>query len=179
MGNRSNLGFGIVEVYFDKGDGAGEHYLGYLKGGTDLNLARKFEDLTADDYGDTPLDIVKVGDDLKITAMLAEPTKENISYAVPEGSYVEGAGGDSKFGAGRKAGYLMSNEEGVLRLHPVKNNPDNYNDDVYVHRAVAIDDLDLGFKNEQRLVKVTWRAMIDETQPEGQKLFRIGDPTIS
>lgn len=173
MRDRTNLRIGEVEVYFN------ETYLGYTKGGVEFTFEREFEDLTVDEYGTTPLDMALTGHNLQIKAMLAEITTANLANAVPEGTYAF-AGSDSKLGLGNKAGHLMSGEEGLLRLHPRKNAGSNRNEDIYIWKAVSVESLEMAFKvDEQRVFEVTWRALVDDSMPDGAKLGSIGDVAIS
>ncbi len=173
MRDRTNLRIGEVEVYFK------ETYLGYTKGGVEFTFEREFEDLTVDEYGTTPLDMALTGNNLQIKAMLAEFTTANLSKAVPEGDY-DTAGNDDKLGLGTKAGYLLSGVEGLLRLHPRKNASANRNEDIYIWKAVSVESLEMAFKvDEQRVFEITWRALVDDSMPDGAKLGSVGDTAIS
>lgn len=179
MRTRDNLRIGDCEIYYDLSDGNGEQFLGYTMGGITFTFEREWMDLVADEYGNAPLDMALTGQDLKIKAVLAEITTENVSRAIPEGSYAEN-GSDSKLGGGRKSGLLASSVEATLRLHPRRYEPDERNEDIYVWKAVSYDNVELNYKaDEQRVLEVTFRALVDESQPDGQKLFRIGDADIS
>lgn len=178
-GNIQNVKIGDVEVYIDYSDGNGEQFLGHTKGGVEFSFEREFEDLVVDQYGNMPVDLALTGQNLTVKAMLAEPTTDNMQHAVPEGLYAEN-GTDSKIGLGRDAGHLMSTEAGILRLHPRQNTPSSRNEDIYIFKAVSYETVELAFKiDEQRVLEVTWRALVDESQPDGQRLGRIGDNDIS
>lgn len=179
MGNISNVKIGDVEVYIDYSDGNGEQYLGHTKGGVIFTFEREFEELTVDQYGSAPVEMALTGQNLMIKAYLAEVTNENVSHAAPEGTFA-GTGSNSKVGFGKDAGYLMSNSAVALRLHPKSELPSARNSDVYLHRAVSVENVELPFKiDEQRILEVTWKALVDEDQPDGQRLGRIGDPDVS
>lgn len=175
----ANVKIGDVEVYIDYSDGNGEQFLGQTKGGVEFSFEREFEDLTVDKFGTAPIDMVLTGNNLTIKAYLAEPTVENIGHTIREGLFAE-SGNDSKLGLGTQAGLLMSTKQGALRLHPRKNAPANRSEDIFIFKAVSMESVELAYKvDEQRILEVTWRALVDETQPDGQHLGRIGDEAIS
>ena len=174
-----NLRIGDVEAYIDYADGNGEQFLGETKGGVEFMFEREFEDLTVDKYGNSPLDMALTGNDLKIKIFLAEPTTENIGRAVPEGRYDEGSA-SSKLGLGTKSGYRLLDDAGLLRLHPRANASSDKDEDIYIWKAVSSEPVELPFKvDEQRVLEVTFRALVDETKSDGEHLGRVGDEPIS
>lgn len=179
MSNAANVRIGQVDVYIDYLDGNGERHLGHTLGGAEFTFEREFTDLTVDQYGTSALDMALTGNNLMIKATLAEITNRNLGEAIPEGVYAS-AGSDSKLSLGRSAGYLLSNKGAQLRLHPVVNAASNHNEDIYIWRAVSVESVELSFKvDEQRVLEITWKALIDETQPEGRLLGQVGDNAIS
>lgn len=177
--NAANVRIGEVEVYLDYLDGNGERHLGHTLGGAEFTFEREFTDLTVDQYGTSPVDMALNGNNLLIKVMLAEITAQNIGDAIPEGVYAA-SGSDGKVSLGRSSGYLLSNKDGQLRLHPRRNASNNYNEDIYIWRAVSVETVELAYKvDEQRVLEITFRALVDETQPEGRLLGQVGDNAIS
>lgn len=175
---RTNLRIGDVEVYFTP-PGEDEVFLGQTHGGVEFSFEREFSDLVVDKYGNMPVDMALTGQNLLIKAILAEMTTENISRGIPEGNYAE-QGTDSKLELGRDSGLLMSTIAGLLRLHPRRNAADNRDEDIYVYLAVSHETVELAYKiEEQRVLEVTWRALVDEDRDDGNRLGRIGDVDIS
>lgn len=170
---------GDVDVYLDMADGEGEQLLGYTLGGVDFIFEREFIDLLVDQFGSAPLDKALTGNKAKVKVKLAQPSNLNISRAIPEGAF-SSAGDDSKLGFGSEAGQLMSELAGLLRLHPRSNDPSSRDEDIYLWKAVSVENIELPFKiDEQRILEITFEALVDDTQPAGQKLGRIGDVDIS
>lgn len=177
--NASNIKIGDVDVYFDKNDGNGERDLGHTKGGVTFIVEREFADLMADKYGSMSVDKALTGQKLKVKAMLAEATTENLSVAVAEGEFAEN-GTDSKLGIGRDSGFLLSSVAGQLRLHPRKNAPSDRNEDIYLWKAVSVEAIELPYKiDEQRVLEITFEALVDESHEDGERLGRVGDAAIS
>lgn len=173
-----DLRIGDCEVYFTA-PGSAERFLGQTKGGVTLNFEREFADLTVDKYGGAPIDMALTGNDLTIVIRLVEMTNANLEIAMPEARYASGTS-DSKIGIGTQSGYLLSSDAGLLRLHPRRNTPSNLNEDIYIWKAVSAESVELNYQiDEQRVLEVTFRALVDDTQSDGEKLGRVGDATIS
>lgn len=174
MSDADNLRVGICDIYFD------DVHIGHTTdNGVDFMVDREFIDLLVDQYGTAPLDKVLQGDSLKIKFSMAEVITANIAKALPESRYDTG-GSDNKLGIGRDAGYKLSQDAVEVRLHPVVNDADDRDEDIYIWKAVSTDNLSLKFSNaEQRKIEVTMEALVDESRIDGYRLGRVGDDTIS
>lgn len=173
MANIENIKIGDVEVYVD------DVHIGHTKGGVTFSFEREFTDLTVDKYGTSAIDMALTGNNLMVTVPLAEPTKENLSRAIPEGRYDEGVV-DDKVGLGRTSGYLLRQNAVELRLHPRKNAASNTDDDIFIWKAVSSEAVELNFAiDEQQILEITYRALVDESQPDGYHLGRVGNALIS
>jgi hypothetical protein len=126
-----------------------------------------------------PLDMALTGVDLTIEATFAEVTTPYIAIATPEGRY-DSTASDQKLGIGRDSGFLLSTTAKQYVFHPRNLPSSNQDEDIYIFKAVSIDKVELDYTIDgQRLLKVTWRALVDETQPDGSRLGRIGNNLIS
>lgn len=172
--NTNNLRIGGYEAFFK------EVSLGHTKGGSTLTIERKFTEMMVDKYGEMPIDKVLVGERAIVKVILAEPVKAILAKVLPEASYAIN-GTDDKLGIGRTAGYKLSTGAGLLRLHPVRLAGSDRSEDIYLFLAASSgESVELPFKvDEQTVFESTFEALVDETQPEGQVLGRIGDPDIS
>lgn len=173
MANIANVRIGDCDVFID------EVHLGHTKGGVEFSFEREFEDLTVDKYGNMPLDMALTGQNLLIKAFLAEVTNDNLNVAIPEGNYALGTS-DDKLGLGRDAGYLLRQDAKPLRLHPRSRAESDLSEDVYIWLAASVETVELGYKiDEQRIIETTFRAFVDESQPDGSRLGQIGPSAIS
>lgn len=173
MGTIANLRVEDMQVFYKEID------LGFTLGGVELSYEREFVDLTADQYGNTPLDKVLSGQSLKIKCMLAEPTKANLAKSIPEGAYSI-AGGDDKLGLGAEAGYRLRDDAGLLRLHPRRLAGSDTNEDIYIWLAVSTAAINQAYKvDEQRVLEVEFEALVDPSQPARTKLGQVGNSAIS
>ncbi len=144
--NAGNLNIGDCDVYF------GGSVVGYLKGAIKWTVDRKFTDLTADEFGTTPLDMALTGQDMMIQFTMAEITTANLSIATPENRYDPGSGGDSKMGIGKSSGFLLSTVAKELQLHPrrygainIGAQTGNMENDIFIWKAVPSEKLELDF----------------------------------
>lgn len=176
--NQQNLRIGECEAWLD--DGVNPEYLyGHSKGGVEFTFEREFEDLTHDQGGETPVDMALKGNNLLIKFMNAEPTILNLHHAIPEADYNDGSTGEN-LGLGTDSGHLLSGDAVQLRLHPRKNAADDFSEDIYIWKAVSSENIEFAYKiDEQRVVPVTFRALYDDSQPDGQRLGRVGQQDIS
>lgn len=173
MANIQNVRIGVCSISFNGVD------LGHTLGGVSLNYEPSHTDLKVDQYGDTPVDKALTGENLQVVARLAEVTLANLKKAIPAGELETGANG-SKLEIGANAGKLMSTEAYQLVLHPIKNGASDYSEDVTIYKAVAVEALNLDYSyDNQRVVEVTFQALIDEAKSVGSRLGHIGVPSIS
>lgn len=173
MPNISNVRIGAVSVKFGGVD------LGHSKDGAEFEFTREFEDLIVDQYGSMPIDMALTGQDVRIKVYLAEVTASNLNVAVPEGDHDLGTTGE-RLGLGTDAGYLLRTDSKALILHPLKNTSADDSEDINIYKAVSVETLPLNYKiDEQRIVEVTFRALVDETNGNGRRLGHIGPVAIS
>lgn len=173
MANVQNVRIGDCDVFLD------EVHLGHTKGGVEFTFEREFEDLTVDQFGNMPLDMALTGNNLLIKAFLAEITAGVLNAAIPEGAHASGGEGE-KVGLGTDAGYLLRQDAKPLRLHPRNKDSDDNSEDIYIWLAVSVENVEMAFKiDEQRVIETTFRALVDESQPNGKRLGRIGQEDIS
>lgn len=174
MGDPTKLRIGDVNVFFKGVE------LGYTKGGVEFTLERDFEDLTVDQHGSMPLDMAVIGSNVLVKCMLAEATELNMVKAVPEGLYNLGSASDDKMSFGRDAGYLLAQDAGVLRLHPRNKAVGDLGEDIYIWKAVSVESIELAYKiDEQRVLEITFRGLVDINEIDGRRLGQIGDNPIS
>jgi hypothetical protein len=173
MAQIQNVRIGDCDVFLQ------EIHLGHTKGGVEFSFEREFEDLTVDKYGSMPVDMALTGQNLTVKAFLVEITNDVLNVAIPEGKYAIGSL-DDNLGLGTDAGYLLRQDAKPLRLHPRQKAPTDFSEDVYIWLAASVENVEMAYKiDEQRVIETTFRAFVDESQPNGQRLGRIGAAAIS
>lgn len=154
--------------------------LGHTKGGVVFKYAPKFEDLLTDQYGDTPIDKVLVGEDVTIKVNLAEPQVDILNVSMPADADVVGSGTTERVGIGADAGYSARADAKQLVLHPVDRAPTDYSEDVTIYLAISSEPVELNYEvDKQRVFEVTFTALISETYSNGRRLGHIGVSNVS
>lgn len=149
--------------------------VGHTLDGVELTFEREFEDLTVDKYGSSPVDKALTGNKLMAKFKLAQPDFAALNIANPEGEGADGSTGD-RIGLGSDAGYLLRQDAGELVLRPLKNVASaNDSEDVVLYKAVSVENIELSYKvDEQRVIEVTFEALVDETYGVGRRLGHVG-----
>lgn len=170
----NNVDIGAMRIIYKGVD------LGNTLDGVEVTIDRKFTDLMVDKYGETPVDKALIGQNLKVKVKLAEPVATNLDAAVPEGDKEFFALGN-RLGIGTQSGYLLSADSGLLQLRPLRNVATGVDrDDVNLYKAVSSEPVVLPYKvKDQRVIEVTWTALVDEEFGNGRLLGHIGPLTIS
>lgn len=177
MPSLSNVKIGVCSVTLGGVD------LGHTKDGVSFKIDRKFKDLTVDQYGDTPVDFALTGQEVTVEVPLAEVTLDNLNVAVPEGAHAQAGSGvtlKERLGIGTDSGYLLSADAKQLILHPTSKAAGDDTEDITLYKVVPVDAIALDYKiDAQRVVKVTFKALVSETYGSGRRLGHIGSANIS
>lgn len=173
MASISNVRIGAASVTFDGNS------LGHTKDGVEFSFKRTFEDLMVDQYGETVVDKALKGQELTIKCYLAEPNTSNLSIAIPEGDYSVGDVSE-RLGVGTDAGDTLRQYAKELVIHPLKNADDDDSEDIVVYKAVSVEAVPMMYKiDSQRIIEVTFLALVDETNGSGRRLGHIGSAIVS
>lgn len=173
MSNINNLRMGAASLVF-KGVS-----LGHTKGGVVFKADRSLENVTVDQYGDTPIDKILSGQKVTIEVMLAEPTNSNINQIWPEAGDATSATAE-RVAFGTDAGYSLRADAGPLVLHPLNKAVGDDSEDVNIYLAISTDPVELPYKvKDQRVYKVVFEALISETFGNGRRLGHVGPANIS
>lgn len=173
MASISNVRIGACSVTFGGVD------LGHTKDGVEFSFKRNFEDLMVDAYGETVVDKALKGQELTIKCYLAEPNVANLAVAIPEGELITGMAG-SRLNLGRDAGDTLRQYADELVIHPLKNDALDDSEDIVIYKAVSIETVPMMYKiDSQRIIEVTFLALVDETYGSSRRLGHIGSATVS
>lgn len=170
MADTTNIKIGACSVNFNSVD------LGHTKGGVTVNYSPEYAEITADQYGNTPVDKSLIGEMITIKVPLAESQVANLAKAMPLGTLA--GSGNGRVTLGKNAGERLGAQAHQLVLHPLANDADDLSEDVVIHKAVVHGEVELGFNNEdERIVEVEFVALVDTTKADGNWLGFIGDST--
>lgn len=167
MADLQNVKLGVCTVNFKTND------LGHTRGGVTLVYSPDVYDSTVDKYGSTVAKKFLIGEKLQVKVPLAESTIDNFGIAIPAGT-----ADANKVTIGRSAGYDLTAEAGELILHPTANAAGDLSDDVKLYKAISTAEVEVGFTNDgERIIEVTFDAIVDESKTDGDYLGVIGDDT--
>lgn len=170
--NIDNVEIGDVQIFADGTD------IGHTLGGATFTFEKEFAELKVDQYS-SPVDYALTAEKMMIKVTLAEPTTLNLSRAIPQGDYDSGST-DDKLTLGTDTGYLLSNDEVELVLHPRALAANDYSKDITIWRAIVKENVELAYTVEdQRVLEITFEALPDESQENTARLGRIGPNLIS
>lgn len=174
MANANYIRIGQSDVTFNS------VALGHTKGGVDVKYDPNYAELNVDQYGKTAVDMALVEEKFTVKAALAEITGANWAVAVPFGTYTSGTAPGGSVKGGANAGGVASAYAHALVLHPSKNASSDTGEDITVFKAVVTEAIDVKYNvDAQRVLELTWTALIDETQTAGSRLFRVGPSSVS
>ena len=170
MANTDNIKIGACKVLYKGVD------LGHTKGGVTLNHAPELVKLSADQWGETPVDFALNGEEWTIKVRLTEWQLANLRQVFPMSD--EAGANDGRVTMGRNAGFRLGSQAGALVLHPLANEAMDASEDVVFYKAVPMGEVQVDFTNEdQRVYEVTFVALVDTTKADGSWLGHIGDST--
>jgi len=163
----TNVKLGVCSVSFNLTD------LGHTKGGVTVTYTPEYHDVTVDKYGNTVVEKVLIGEKLIAKVPLAESTIANLQIGIPAGS-----SDASKITIGDSAGTAMAALAKELVLHPLANEDADLSEDVVLYKAVVGSEVTLDYTYDgERVVEVTFEAILDEGRSDGDYLGLIGDST--
>jgi hypothetical protein len=168
MADITNVKVGACSVVYNLYD------LGHTLGGVEVSYEPVYKDVTVDKYGESVVEKYLVGEKLSAKCPLAEFTIANLKVAMPQGTFAGAA--NSRIMLGHSAGTKGTTFAAQLVLHPL--NMGTKANDIVLHKAYVASSVALAMKvDEQKVVEVTFEAMIDETKSDGNYLGLIGDST--
>ena len=162
----ANVKIGICSVTYKGVD------LGHTKGSVKLSYKPTYEDVVVNTYGKSATDKVLTQEVVEVKVPLAETQVTNIAKMIPTST--GNTASLSKFG--NEAGARLATTAGELLLHPTA--VTGTGEDVAIYKAVISGDIELEYAVDgQRVVEVTFSALIDATKTNGQLFGHFG--TIS
>lgn len=171
MANIDLIRIGVCSVTYKSAD------LGHTKGGVTISYEPNIVDIGVDQYGSTPVDKILAGEKAQVKVRLAEQTAANLNIAMPA-TEKETGGSGTKVEMGANAGKSLRDQSGELTLHPIDLN--DTTEDWVFYKAVAVDTVELDYMVEdQRIIEVTFEALVDESKSVGNRLGHYGVPSIS
>ncbi len=168
MGSATNVQVGICDVSYNGLD------LGHTIGGVEVSYEPEHHDVSVDKYGNSVVQRYLLGEKLTAKLALAEYTIANLRNAMPQATFAGAA--NTRITLGAAAGKKATDDAYQLVLHPI--NEGTRRHDVVIYKAYVASTVVLPHKvDEEKVVEVTFEALIDESRSDGNYLGLIGDST--
>ncbi|MFA5768365.1 MAG: hypothetical protein WC871_02355 [Bacteroidales bacterium] len=168
MADVTNVQVGVCSVNFNGTD------LGHTKGGVEVTYEPNYHEVSVDKYGETMVEGYLVGEGWEAKVPLAEFTIANLGVAIPQGQFAGAANARRTIGA--NAGKKLTSVAAQLVLHPI--NEGTRRHDIVFYKAAVISEVVINHAvDEEKIVEVTFKALLDETKTDGNYLGMIGDST--
>lgn len=168
MADITNVKVGVCSVTYNGID------LGHTREGVEISYEPVHKDVMVDKYGETVVEKYLNGEKLTAKVALAEYTIANLRNAIPQSTFAGAA--NTRITIGAAAGKTAKVDSYQLVLHPV--NEGTRVHDIVFHKAYVASTIVLPHKNdEERVIEVTFEALLDETKSDGNYLGLIGDST--
>ena len=168
MGSATNVQVGVCDVSYNALD------LGHTIGGVEVSYEPEHHDVMVDKYGNTVVQKYLIGEKLTAKLALAEYTIANLRNAMPQATFAGAA--NTRITLGAAAGKKATDDAYQLVLHPI--NEGTRRHDVVIYKAYVASTVVLPHKNdEEKVVEVTFEALLDESRSDGNYLGLIGDST--
>lgn len=168
MADITNVELGVCSVTFNSVD------LGHTKGGVEATYEPEYKEVTVDKYGNTVIERYLIGEKWSVKVPLAEFTIPNLKVGVPQGSFAGAA--NARLTIGATAGQASLVDSAQLVLHPISEGTRRH--DMVFHKAMVTSTVSIKHAvDEEKLIEVTFEALLDETKSDGNYLGFIGDST--
>lgn len=168
MADITNVKVGVCSVTYNGVD------LGHTFGGVEVAYEPDYMDVMVDKYGKTVVEKKLIGEKLTVKVPLAEFTIANLKVAAPQGTFAGAA--NARMTLGHSAGTSAKSLAAQLVLHPINEGTRAY--DIVLHKAYVASSIAINHKiDEEKVIEVTFEALLDETKSDGNYLGLIGDST--
>lgn len=148
--------------------------LGHTKGGVEVSYEPTYKDVSVDMYGETIVEKYLIGEKLTAKVPLAESTIANFRNAIPQSEFAGAA--NRRITIGHKAGQKVTDDAYQLVLHPIIEGTRAF--DVVFYKAYSGAPVVVGHTNDgEKILEVTFEAILDESKSDGNYLGLIGDST--
>lgn len=168
MADITNVQVGVCTVTYNGVD------LGHTKGGVEVSYEPTHKDIAVDKYGETIIEKYLTGEKFTAKVPLAEFTIANLRNAIPQSQFAGAA--NARITIGAQAGKKASDDAYRLELHPISEGTRRH--DIVLYKAYVASQVVLNHKvDEEKIIEVTFEALLDESKSDGNYLGLIGDST--
>lgn len=160
-----NIRLGTCRVFYDKVD------LGLTIGGVELTVDTSTHESKVDQFGETVVDEVITGRNIKAKVPLAETTLENLVKIMPGATLVEDVG-KKRVEVTTGIGISLLSLAKELRLHPIALADGDSSEDVVIYKAATPGSMNFAYKlDQERIFNTEFKGYPDSATG---KLFYVG-----
>lgn len=168
MANVTNVKVGACDVTYNGTD------LGHTIGGVEVSYEPVYKDVMVDAYGETIVEKYLMGEKFTAKVPLAESTIANMRNAIPQSTFA--GAGNSRITIGAKAGKKATDDAYELVLHPSGEGTRAF--DIVMYKAYVGSTIVISHTNDgEKILEVTFEALLDESKSDGNYLGLIGNST--
>lgn len=168
MADITKVKVGVCSVTFNSID------LGHTIGGVEVSYEPEYKDVSVDKYGSTVVEKYLIGEKFTAKVPLAESTIDNLRNAIPQSTFAGAA--NARITIGAAAGKKATDDAYQLVLHPTGEGTRAF--DIVIYKAYVGSTITLSHTNDgEKIIEVTFEALLDETKSDGNYLGLIGDST--
>jgi len=146
--------------------------IGHTEGGISVSVAPQNRARMVDEYGSSAVDMIHTGDEVGVTAPLAEWTQATLEQVYDPGrdQLTLGSGNTPYLGIGRTGGYLYTAQD--LKVTPLL--AADANKRVQLYRATPIGEIAINHDaDEDRIMSVQFRGLVDDERTDGELIGRL------
>lgn len=167
MASITNVQVGVCEVTINGTN------LGHTKGSVEFTYEPEYFEATVDKYGNTPVNSYLIGQSVTLKVPLAEFTIANLGVAMV-GQFA--GAGNTRRQFGSNAGVKGTDNAYEVVAHPI--NEGTRRHDIVLYKAYVSEAFTLTHAvDEEKIIEVTFKALVDETKSNNNYLGMIGDST--
>lgn len=149
--------------------------IAHTEGGVKMKVSPKQRMRTVDQFGESPVAVIHTGDDVRVTAPLAEWTAAVLAEIYDPGNDQTAATGAKYLGIGRSAGYIYGGVD--LKIIPFLTADAAKR--CQVMAAVPVGGFELSHSNQDdRVFSMEWAGLVTEGSTDGELIAKINLTTV-
>lgn len=143
----------------------------HTQGGITATITPANRMRTVDQYGESPVDVIHTGDDVRITAPMAEWNASVLALIYNPGADSTSSGStNSTLGIGRQGGFVYTKSN--VKITPLLT-ADNAKKSEFF-QATPVGEFTLNHNNDDdRVFEVEWVALVDPSQGDGRLIGQL------
>lgn len=169
-----NVNIGVCDVFFYPQGQSIPVALGLSKGGITVTYTAEYHEITTDQTGNMPLDDILIGETIQAEGDILDTSLAKIKALMPTATAEGSDDNPQAVTFGSRPGLRTIDCSGKFVFKPIAANQDGSRD-LTIHNGANTGGLELSFKlDDEWKIHVNIKGYYDDTKPDGDRLFRIG-----